>query len=130
MLGEQEQKNSRLEEALAAFRKSVAIRKALVARDPSKTEWQSALQSGIEAIGGLAFNFVLAHNFAKALEAADEAISLASDKIWFYGNRAHALMFLGRLDEARALYLQYRGTKNVYDEKSWEDTIPRGLADL
>ena len=120
----------RLEEALAAFQESVAIRKELVATDPSNAEWQSALQSSIEAIGGLAYNFVLAHDFAKALEAADEAISLATDKIWFYTNRAHALMFLGREDEARALYLQYRGTKNVQDEKSWETIILDDFADL
>jgi hypothetical protein len=30
-----------------------------------------------------------------------------------YTNRAHALTVLGRLDDARALYLQYRGEKNV-----------------
>jgi hypothetical protein len=29
-------------------------------------------------------------------------------------------MFLDREAEARALYLRYRGEKNVLDEKSWE----------
>ncbi|HLC08611.1 MAG TPA: tetratricopeptide repeat protein, partial [Methyloceanibacter sp.] len=85
---------------------------------------------GIEKIGGLAYNFMLAHDFAKALEAADEGISLAPDKIWLYTNRAHALMFLGRVDEARALYLQYRRTKNVQDEKSWETAILEDFAEL
>jgi Flp pilus assembly protein TadD len=70
-------------------------------------------------IGGIAYNFILARNFATALEAADQAISLAPEKIWLYSNRAHALMFLDRVDEARVLYLRYRGTK-VQGEKSWE----------
>jgi hypothetical protein len=33
-------------------------------------------------------------------------------------------------NEARALYIQYRGTKNVHDEKSWETTILDDFADL
>jgi hypothetical protein len=33
--------------------------------------------------------------------------------------RAHALVFLGRADEARAIYLNYRGVQNLQHEKSW-----------
>ena len=69
-------------------------------------------------------------DFAKALEAADEAIALAPEKIWIYTNRAHALMFLGRVEEARALYLQYRVTRNVLGEKSCESAILDGFAEL
>jgi hypothetical protein len=36
--------------------------------------------------------------------------------------RAHALMFAGRVDEARALYLQYRG-REVAPGKTWEADI-------
>ena len=81
-------------------------------------------------VGSLAYRFVVVQDFATALEAADEAIALAADKLWLYINRAHALMFLGRIDEARALYLQYRGTKNVSDEKSWETIILDDFAAL
>jgi len=119
-----------LEEALAAYQESLAIAKALVAKDGSNTQWQNDLQRSIEMIGGLAYSFVLTHAFDKALEAADEAISLAPDKIWLYANRAHALMFFGRVDDARALYFKYRGTKNVQDNKSWETVILDDLADL
>jgi hypothetical protein len=63
------------------------------------------------------------------LETADLAIALAPDKIWLYENRAHALMFLGRLEEARALYLKYRGHK-VADGKSWESDILGDFAEF
>jgi hypothetical protein len=43
----------------------------------------------------------------------------SSPEIWMYSNRAHALMFLGRQDEARELYLKYRDEKNVQGGKSW-----------
>ena len=39
-------------------------------------------------------------------------------------------MFLDRVVEARALYLQYRGTKKVQDEKSWETVILEDFAEL
>ena len=39
-------------------------------------------------------------------------------------------MFLGRIDEARALYLKYRGQKDVLDGKSWEVLILTNFADL
>ena len=39
-------------------------------------------------------------------------------------------MFLGRVDEARALYLEYRGQKDVQEGKSWEAAILEDFADL
>jgi hypothetical protein len=38
-------------------------------------------------------------------------------------------MFLGRVDEARALYLRYRGEKNVQDG-SWETNILEEFTEL
>jgi hypothetical protein len=65
-----------------------------------------------------------------ALEAADQAISLAPDLVWIYTNRAHALMFLGRSDEARAIYVRYRGQTGVQDGKSWEVLVLEDFAEL
>jgi tetratricopeptide (TPR) repeat protein len=104
-------KQGKLDEALTAYRDSLAIAERLAATDPSNTLWQRDLQFSIGRIGGLAYRFVVARNFAIALEAADEAIALAPEMIWLYTNRAHALMFLDRADDARALYLQFRGEK-------------------
>ena len=39
-------------------------------------------------------------------------------------------MFLGRTDEARAIYLQYRGKTNVVGEKSWETLVLDDFAEL
>jgi hypothetical protein len=57
-------------------------------------------------------------------------IALAPGKAWLYTNRAHALMFLNRLDEARLLYLKYRGEKNVQGGKPWETIILEDFAEL
>jgi tetratricopeptide (TPR) repeat protein len=120
----------KLDEALKAYRDGLAIRERLAAADRSNTQWQRDLQYSIGRIGGLAYRFVLSGNFFKALEAADQAIALAPEKIWLDTNRAHALLFLGRVDEARALYLQYRGEKKMQGEKSWEAVVLEDFAEL
>jgi tetratricopeptide (TPR) repeat protein len=120
----------KLDEALKVYRDSLAIRERLAAADRSNTEWQRDLQYSIDRIGGLAYKFILARRFVTALEAADQAISRAPEKIWLYTNRAHALMFLDRVDEARDLYLQYRGTTKVEGDKSWERVILEDFAEL
>jgi hypothetical protein len=73
---------------------------------------------------------MLVRNFAIALECADQVISLTPGQIWLYSNRAHALMFLGRGDEARAIYLRYRGEQRVAIDKSWETIILGDFAEL
>jgi tetratricopeptide (TPR) repeat protein len=119
-----------LDEALKAYRDSLAVIERLAAANRSNAQWQRDLQYSIDKVGGLAYSFVLAHNFVTALEAAEQAISLAPEKIWLYLNRAHALMFLARTDEARVLYLKYRGAKNVQDDKSWEAVVLEDFAEL
>jgi hypothetical protein len=44
------------------------------------------------------------------------------------GDRAHALMFLGRAEEARALYLKFRGARA--GDESWDAMILRHFARL
>lgn len=44
------------------------------------------------------------------------------------GNRAHALMFLGRTDEARAIYLAHRGEQ--INGKTWEQQTLADFAEL
>ena len=123
-------KHGKLDDALQSYRQSLAIHERLVAADRSNTHWRDDLVRLIGRIGDLSYRLVLAREFAIALEAADQAISLAPDKIWLCTNRAHALMFLGRHDEARALYLKYRAEKNVQDDKSWETIILEDFDDL
>ncbi len=130
MVGDVLVKQGKLDEALKAYRDGLAIRERLAAADRSNAEWQNDFQYSVGRIGGLAYDFVLARNFVRALEAVDQAISLAPDKIWLYSNRAHALMFLGRVDEARALYLKYRRQQKVQGDKSWEAVVLEDLTEL
>jgi tetratricopeptide (TPR) repeat protein len=120
----------KLDEALKAYRDGLAIRERLVAADRSHAQWQNDLQFVIERIGSLSFDFLLAGDFAQAIAVTDEVIALAPEELWPYTNRAHALTFVGRIEEARALYLKYRGTKNVWAGKSWEAAILEDFVEL
>jgi len=65
---------------------------------------------------------VLTRAYQEALSLADEAIAVSPGQLWLYGNRADALMPLGRADEARALCLAHR-EETLQDGWPWEDAV-------
>jgi len=120
----------KLDVALVAYRESLTIRKAQAEWDQNNTQLRNNLQSVIARISDTIHRLVVGRDFATALEAADQAIALAPKEIRFCTSRAHALMFLGRLEEARAFYLQYRGTKNAQDEEPWDAVVLKDFVEL
>jgi TPR repeat protein len=76
-------------------------------------------------LGNLAWHKLLIHEFSVALDAAARAHRLAPDAIWIESNHAHALMFLGKLTEARALYLSYQAEEDVgmSDGRNWRQIV-------
>jgi hypothetical protein len=74
----------------------------------------SSKEATARALNGVAWYALLANQPQKALAASERAISLAPDRTWLAINQAHALMFLGNAQEARAAYLKHKGT-NVHD---------------
>jgi tetratricopeptide (TPR) repeat protein len=117
-----------LAEALTSFRGGLAIAERLAKADPGNRDRQTDLQSSVSKIGSLSYRFALAHDFSHALEAADLSIAVAPGLAWIHANRAYALMFLGRVDEARAVYLGHRG--ELIDGKSWEAAVLEDFAEL
>ena len=116
--------------ALSAFRESLNIYRSLTVQEPTNAKWHKEFRQGVSMIGGLAYRLVLVRKFSLALEVADQAIALAPDMIWLSTNRAHALMFLGRTEEARSVYERYRGEKNEQGDKSWETGVLEDFAEI
>jgi tetratricopeptide (TPR) repeat protein len=129
-IGSVQEAQDNLPAALTSYQASLAIREHLGVLDHSNAQWQNDLYVVIVRIGNLAYGFLLTHDFARALQAADQAVSALPDEIILYTNQAHALMFLGRTDEARAVYLKYRGQKIVQSGKSWEAVVLEDFAEL
>jgi TPR repeat protein len=115
--------------ALAAYRASVKLAQTIltkVSADPTAT---GAVRSAAQKIGEVAYALLLHGEFQNALDASIYAIALAPDQLWLQTNRADALMMLGRLDEARAIYLGNRGKKDAGD-KSWIADVLGDFASL
>ena len=119
----------RPQEALGAYRDAANVAKAAIETDASNSVLENDVGASATYIGSLAYRLVVAKDFVKALDAADFAISLAPASVWIHSNRAHALMFLDRVDEARSVYIQFHG-KMSRDGKSWEQTIKDDFTDL
>lgn len=74
------------------------------------------------ALGNLAWSAVLSQSFSEALDSAQRATALAPDLLWIKANLAHALLFSGRADEAKQIYLGNKG-KSLRDNIPWEAEI-------
>jgi tetratricopeptide (TPR) repeat protein len=92
--------------ALTAYRDSLAIRRALALKDPTNTDWQRDLANNLTV---LSWVLLLDHRPQEALDHAQKALAIDSTALASEINRAHALLLLGRFDEAKAIYLAEQG---------------------
>ena len=74
-----------------------------------------------DALASHSWYTLFAHQYAESLAAADRSITLGHDILVPQTNRAHALMMLGRTDEARQEYAAHKGEK--IGDKIWEKVI-------
>jgi tetratricopeptide (TPR) repeat protein len=123
-------RQERYDEAFAASLEEFAVLDALQEKGRDNPQWREDLDRSVAGLGSLSYEFLLAQHFAKALEAADGAIAHDPDILWFHTNRAHALMMLGREDEARTLYLKYRGVNDAHSGSSWNDLVVADFAEM
>jgi hypothetical protein len=83
------------------------------------------------ALRDLSWRAEFARDFALALSASDRAHSLEPESLSPEVKRAHALMFQGRIDEARTLYLAHRDEMiPENDNKSWRREITEDFTAL
>jgi tetratricopeptide (TPR) repeat protein len=122
-----------IREAAAAGRYAEALQlQEAVATETETAETKREGKFGEDT--GLALNEVawfalFAREYGKALTVADRAHALLPDNLMIETNRAHALMFHGRPEEAKALYLAHKG-KLISDGASWESAIANDFAEF
>lgn len=123
-----------LDGAQQAFADCIAVARRLVQANIDIKGWGHHLQYCSVQMSFVGFHFLMAKQFAKALAAAEQSIAATPDLIWMQIHRAHALMFLGRTDEARAIYVAHRDIKGVYDnpsnDMSWDQFVLSEFGDL
>jgi TPR repeat protein len=90
----------RLEEAFAAKLEA----------EETKSDGKPGEQAAV-ALNDVTWYAVAAKNFTKALTVADHAHTLFPNNLAIETTRAHALMFMGHDEEAKALYLAHKGQR-------------------
>jgi tetratricopeptide (TPR) repeat protein/CHAT domain-containing protein len=85
----------------------------------------------VDALVNVAWYALLARDFKQALAASDRAHSIVPADLRVEANRAHSLLFIGRLDEARAIYLANKGRPmSLTDDRMWQDVIADDVSSL
>src|SRR5262249_1560022 len=109
---------SNMEEAQNNWKKAVAYRsqQASVLQDYYAEHKDTASDLSV-AYGGLAWGEVLSGDFENAVNDAQAGLKLDSEQRWINVNLAHGLLFSGRVDEARALYLRLKTTPRTAKDK-------------
>ena len=79
-----------------------------------------------QALGNLTWFATIAKQFARALQAADEAIEIAGDDHRIHIKRAHALLAMGSRGGAMEQYKRIAPCQRR-DGKKWSDEIVRDL---
>jgi tetratricopeptide (TPR) repeat protein len=82
----------------------------------------------INSLVGISLNALFVRQDEEALAAAEEALELAPGDMRIMLNKAHALMYLERIDEALAIYEKHKG-KALLSE-TWEKSIVEHFAEL
>jgi len=102
--------------------------------DAMEVEWKregKPVEEMAQALNEVAGVALLARRFPKALTVADRAHALLPDNLNIESNRAHALMFLDRGEEAKTLYLAHKGKPiSGRDGMLWERAIAEDFAEL
>src|SRR5262249_34733678 len=84
-----------------------------------------------DALSELAWSELFAQEFPKALATSDRGHTLLPHDLSIETNRAHALMFLGRGDEAKTLYLAHKGQPmSEANNTIWERVITQDFVEL
>jgi tetratricopeptide (TPR) repeat protein len=121
-----EGKDSR-EAALTDYREASMLLRDMQ-RDPNRKNLPNFKELLVRSLGTLSFSALFVRSDAEALAAAEEALQLSPGELWILTNKAHALMYLGRTDEALHIYLEHKG--KPLSSKTWDEVIAADFAEL
>jgi hypothetical protein len=125
-----------IREAATAGRYAEALRlqeafAAKVEAEETKRDGRPGTETARRELNRVVWYALFAKEFTKALTVANRAHGLFPDNLGIETNRAHALMFLGHDEDAKALYLAHKGQRmSDEDNRLWEGVIGQDFADF
>lgn len=120
---EAEFKAGHYDEAFKLSQKTVAAAEAIDIKKSGKAGDLTA-----SFLVGYAWHALFAGKFSEALAASERSIQFKPHDLVPEINRAHALMFLGRTDEAKSIYLAHKGEQ--VQGNSWEQVVEEDFTKL
>jgi tetratricopeptide (TPR) repeat protein len=144
--GDELERQGLLDAAFDTYQAGLASCREEIACDRNNLKAQDDFRCGVARLGLLADRLLNEGDFRRAIAFADAAIEQGSSEFWrmpkvepyqqcgtnvfwLRAIRAHACMLLGRTDEARAFYRQFKSNKRLA-HTSWETTILRDFVRL
>ena len=106
----------------------MAEKRAAAAEKAEKAKGKAG-SSTARALGTIAWYALFAKHPKRALAASERALTLAPDLLWIETNRPHALLFLGRTQEAIAAYAARKG-ETIPDQGKWEEVVLKDFAEF
>jgi tetratricopeptide (TPR) repeat protein len=110
---------------LAAYQEGLDIAHKLAAQNQGDVPAQHQLAAWL---GFMSYVTVFARKYPEALALAEEAVAIEPDTVAFQYERARALMLVGRTEEARKVYMDYRG--KITQGTTWEQSVKDDFAAL
>jgi hypothetical protein len=113
------------------YAEALQLQEALAAKveaEESKRDGKPGEQTAEELTQVIEYA-LFAKEFTKALTVADRSHALFPDDLGIETNRAHALMFMERGEEAKALYFAHKGKPfSEADKQLWEQAVADDFA--
>jgi hypothetical protein len=115
------------------YAEALQLQEALAAKaEAVETEREGKPGEGTaHSLNEVAWRALFARDFMKAWTFADRAHALLPENLLFETNRAYALMFLERGEDAKDLYLAHKGKPvSEQDARLWERVIAQDFAEF
>ncbi|MDO8874698.1 MAG: DUF5681 domain-containing protein [Pseudolabrys sp.] len=106
------------DEALACYRRNLAMCQVRIARNGIDAELQNSLHLAVVRIAYVSLQFIGKGQLAKAIDTLDQAIDLEPTEMRWQRFRALALMLYGNVHQAEAIYIEHS------NDEAWKaDTL-------
>lgn len=95
----------------------------VVRRQFAAAEKEDARKDLVQVLGTTSWHALLGNRPKEAAQLAEEALKLDSSQPWIRVNLGHAYLFLGRIEEAKAIYLAVKDLKRNDAGRMYSDEI-------
>jgi tetratricopeptide (TPR) repeat protein len=122
-IGDLQLKLGDVEAAKNSYANASSVQQHVVEAAGSDLSNTAARTAYVDDCGDGSWYALLSNQAQQAADLAEAALKLDPSKSWIDVNRAHAYLFLGRYDDAKAIYLKQKDTGNAASGRITADII-------